>query len=67
MTVDSVWKETTVEELKAFFGINILMGLRPLPQYKLYWHQNDFTGNSGVKKNNNMQKISKANSVSTCI
>ena len=29
--VDSVWQETTVEELKAFFGINILM-----PQNKLY-------------------------------
>ena len=26
------------------------MGLNPLPQYKLYWHQNDFIGNSGVKK-----------------
>ena len=29
------------------------MGLNPL-QYKLYWHQNDFIGNGGVKKNNNM-------------
>ena len=48
--VDSVWQETTVEELKALFGINILMGLYPLPPYKLYWHQNDFTGNSRVKK-----------------
>ena len=47
---DSVWQETTVEELKALFGIYILMGLNPLPQYKLYWHQNDFIGNSGVKK-----------------
>ena len=26
------------------------MGLHQLPQYKLYWHQNDFTGKSGVKK-----------------
>ena len=25
------------------------MGLNPLPQYKLYWHQNDFIGNSRVK------------------
>ena len=48
--VDSVWQETAVEELKALFGINILMGLNPPPQYKLYWHQNYFVGNSGVKK-----------------
>ena len=65
--VDCVWQETTVEESKALFGINILMGLNPLPQYKLYWHHNDFIGNSGGKKDNDMQKISKANSVSTCI
>ena len=26
------------------------MDLNPLPQYKLYWHQNDFIGKSGVKK-----------------
>ena len=48
--IDSVWQETTVEELKALFCINMLKGLNPLPQYKLYWHQNDFIGNSGVKK-----------------
>ena len=48
--VDSVWQETTVEELKALFGINILMGLNQPPQYKLLWHQNDLIGNSGVKK-----------------
>ena len=48
--VDNVWQETTVEELKALFGINILMGLNPLPQSKLNWHQNDFIGYSGVKR-----------------
>ena len=48
--VDSVWQESTVEELKTLFGINILMGLNPPPQYKLYLHQNDFIGNSRVKK-----------------
>ena len=26
------------------------MGLSPLSQYKLYWHQNDFNGNSGMRK-----------------
>ena len=48
--VDSLWQETTVEVLKALSGISIVMGLNPLPQCKLYWYQNDFTGNSGVKK-----------------
>ena len=48
--VDSVWQEITVEEFKALFGINILMSLNPLPQYKIYWHKNDFIGNSGLKK-----------------
>ena len=48
--VDSVWQVTTVEELKALFGMNILMGLNQLPQYKLYWHQYNFIGKSGVKK-----------------
>ena len=47
---DNVWQETTVDELKALFSINILMDLNPLPQYKLHWHQNNFNGNRGVKK-----------------
>ena len=33
--VDNVWQETTVEELKALFGINNLMDLKPQPHYKL--------------------------------
>ena len=59
--VDSVWQETTVKELKALFGINILMGLNSQLQYKLYWYQND------EWEINDMQKISKANSVAACI
>ena len=47
--VYSVWQEITVESLKALFGINILTGLNPLQQYKLYMNQNDFIGKSGVK------------------
>ena len=46
---DIVWWETTVEELKALFGMDILIGPNPLPQYILYWHQKDFIGNSGLK------------------
>ena len=32
------------EEFKALFGINTVMGLNPLPQYKLYMHENYFIG-----------------------
>ena len=48
--VDSAWQETTVEELKKLFGMNVLMGLNLLLQYKLYWHLNNFIGNSGEVK-----------------
>ena len=48
--VDNVLQETTVEELKAVPGINILIGLNPLPQYKQYRLQNSFIGNSRMKK-----------------
>ena len=57
--VDSVWQETIVEELKALICINILMDLNPLPQYKLYWHQNNFIGNSGVKKTKTCRRYQK--------
>ena len=33
------WKDTTVEELKAFIGILILMGIVRLPRLELYWSQ----------------------------
>ncbi len=32
-----VWNDTTVEELKAFVGILILMGIVRLPLLELYW------------------------------
>ena len=48
--VENVRQETTVEGLKALFGINILMDLNPLLQYRPFWQQNDFFGNSRVKK-----------------
>ena len=33
---ESVCQETTAEELNALFDISILMGLNPLPQFKVY-------------------------------
>ena len=34
---DPLWKETDAQEMKAYFAINILMGLNPKPQLWCYW------------------------------
>ena len=34
------WSDTTVEELKAFVGLLILMGIVRLPRLELYWSMN---------------------------
>ena len=34
------WIDTTVEELKAFIGLLILMGIVRLPRLELYWSTN---------------------------
>jgi len=47
--VDSVWYETTENELKAYFGMNIFMGINSLPGYKDYWSRDNFIGNEGIK------------------
>ena len=36
--------------MKAFIGINIIMGITKLPQVALYWSSDDFFGNQGIKK-----------------
>ena len=47
---DPKWTETTVDELKALFGVTILMGISNLPEVQLYWDSNQFIGNTGIKK-----------------
>ena len=34
---DSAWKERTVEEMRAYIGLNILMGFHQLPEIDHYW------------------------------
>ncbi len=34
------WSDTTAEELKAFVGVLILMGIVRLPRLELYWSTN---------------------------
>ena len=33
------WKDVTLEELRAFFGLNTAMGIVKLPEAKMYWQQ----------------------------
>ena len=40
----------TRAEIKAFMGINIIMGIDKLPQIALYWSSDDYFGNQGIKK-----------------
>lgn len=36
------WTKITVEEMKAFLGFSILMGINQLPAIKDYWKKNDY-------------------------
>lgn len=51
----------TLAEMKAFVGINIIMGINVLPNPALYWSSDGFFGNQGIKKvmpKNRFQEIS---------
>ena len=47
---DSKWIPTTLDEMKALLGINILQGVIEVPHFDFYWSDSDFWGNAGVKK-----------------
>ena len=40
---------TDRDEMSAFFGLNILMGINQLPKISLYWNSDLFLGNAGFK------------------
>ena len=42
--------QITRAELKAFIGINLIMGINRLPNYALFWSNDDFFGNQGIKR-----------------
>ena len=46
---DPVWYDVTVNELRAYFGIHIFMGINELPRYKDYWSKDRFIGNEEIK------------------
>ena len=54
--------QITRAELKAFIGINLIMGINRLPNYALFWSNDDFFGNQGIKRvmsKNRFEEISK--------
>ena len=61
---DRLWPEsgehdTNLEEIKAYFGLLILFGVNPMPQYKDYWASNIFIGNEGVKNTMSVKRYEK--------
>lgn len=44
------FRAITRAEMKAFIGINIIMGIDKLPAYALYWSTDEFFGNPGIKR-----------------
>ena len=48
--VEKHWTDTSVEEMKAYFGLNILFGLNHVPSYRQYWSTDPFLGNEGIKR-----------------
>ena len=48
-TTEDKWTETNELEMRAFVGMNILMGINKLPEYDMYWSSNSFLGNIGIQ------------------
>lgn len=49
-SVDPYWTDCTPQEVRAFIGINIIMGIDKLPDTRLYWSTDDLVGNAGISK-----------------
>ena len=58
---DPLWYETTADEIRTFFALNILFGIKQLPEIHAYWSKNPFLGVPEVQKvfsRNRFMKIS---------
>ena len=59
---DRTWRETDAEELCAYFALNILFGIKQLPEVYSYWSKNPLLGVPEVQKifpRNRYAKISR--------
>ena len=43
------WQDVTAQELCAYFGMCIIMGINSLPRISMYWSSDSFIGNSGIQ------------------
>uniref|UniRef100_A0A4W4ERQ4 PiggyBac transposable element-derived protein domain-containing protein n=1 Tax=Electrophorus electricus TaxID=8005 RepID=A0A4W4ERQ4_ELEEL len=58
---DAHWHPTDVREMRAYVGLNILMGINQLPDYGMYWASDIFIGNAGFKKTMTARRFEKLN------
>ena len=49
MKPDSKWHPTTPQEMSAFLGINVMMGIDQKPTIAHYWSTDPFLGNPGIQ------------------
>ena len=43
------WKDITSEEMRAYFGLCIIMGINSLLRIAMYWSSDSFIGNMGIQ------------------
>ena len=43
------WHDVTRQELKAYFGICLVMGINNLPRLAMYWSSDPLIGNTGIQ------------------
>ena len=46
---DGKWFPTTPQEIRAFIGINMIMGIDRKPSIPHYWSTDPFLGNQGIQ------------------
>ncbi|KAJ8006131.1 hypothetical protein DPEC_G00125060 [Dallia pectoralis] len=56
---DPHWHPTDLREMKAYMGLNILMGVNQLPDVDMYWASDIFIGNAGFKKTMTARRFEK--------
>ena len=57
---DPRWHPTTCEEMRAFFVLNVLFGIKSLPETRMYWSKDNFIGVPIIQKvmpRNRFEKI----------
>lgn len=58
---DTHWHPTDIREMRAYVGLNILMGINQLPDCGMYWASDIFIGNAGFKKTMTARRFEKLN------